>query len=259
LYSFSGSTFSNNTITDNEYGVRLRASSSNNTFSNNSITDNEYGVHLASSSGNSFYHNVFVFNDVQFYTQSSVNIWDDGSKGNYWDDYGELDADGDSIGDTPYVIDANNTDRFPLVVPHGPIPIVWDGMVYSVEFMSNSTISRFQFNVLQKMISFNVTGQDSTLGFCNLTIRNSLVQDLWEGNIIILVDGKEPMNMNNWTDATYMYIYFIYQHSEHDVIIIPEFSSCLIIPSFMMATILAAIFYRRKYASYVRACRKPNN
>ena len=177
LYSFSSNKFSNNTITNNEYGVCLRASSSNNSFSNNTITNNEYGVHLASSSGNSFYHNIFVFNNVQFYTQSSVNIWDDDSKGNYWDDYGELDTDGDGIGDTPYVIDANNTDRFPLVVPLGPIPVVWDEVVYSVMFMSNSTISRFQFNALQKMISFNVTGQDSTLGFCNLTIPNNLVQD----------------------------------------------------------------------------------
>jgi len=44
-------------------------------------------------------------------------FWDDGypSGGNYWSDYAGVDADGDGIGDTPYVIDENNTDRYPLI------------------------------------------------------------------------------------------------------------------------------------------------
>jgi len=52
---------------------------------------------------------------------SSINAWDDGypSGGNYWSDYTGVDADGDGIGDTPYVIDENNTDRYPLMNPWG--------------------------------------------------------------------------------------------------------------------------------------------
>ena len=120
LYSFSSNKFSNNTMTHNSYGIRLRASSDNNTFSNNTIANNEYGVHLAYSSGNSFYHNIFVFNDIQFYTQNSVNTWDDGSKGNYWDDYEDRYPNATEIGDsgiwdTPYVIDENNVDNYPII------------------------------------------------------------------------------------------------------------------------------------------------
>jgi len=37
------------------------------------------------------------------------------SGGNYWSDYAGVDADGDGIGDPPYVIDENNTDRYPLI------------------------------------------------------------------------------------------------------------------------------------------------
>jgi len=55
------------------------------------------------------------------FTTNLTNIWDDGVEGNYWDDYGELGTDCDGIGDMPYVIDANNTDRYPLVVPLDPI------------------------------------------------------------------------------------------------------------------------------------------
>jgi hypothetical protein len=50
----------------------------------------------------------------------SMNAWDDGypSCGNYWSDYNDTDLNGDGIGDTPYIIDTNNTDRYPLMSPY---------------------------------------------------------------------------------------------------------------------------------------------
>lgn len=53
--------------------------------------------------------------------------WDNGSIGNYWSDYlekypnaSEIGATG--VGDTPYVIDADNVDRYPLMVPFQQLP-----------------------------------------------------------------------------------------------------------------------------------------
>jgi hypothetical protein len=61
----------------------------------------------------------------------SVIAWDDGypSGGNYWSDYTGLDlykganqtvAGSDEIGDTPYTVDANNIDHYPLMNPWTP-------------------------------------------------------------------------------------------------------------------------------------------
>ena len=118
-HSSNNNMVSGNNITNNNYdGVRLHYSS-NNTISGNSITNNEYGVRLDYSSNNRFYHNNFINNTYQVYlTDSFNNTWDNGCEGNYWSDYNGTDSDGDGIGDTPYVIDENNTDHCPLMNPY---------------------------------------------------------------------------------------------------------------------------------------------
>jgi nitrous oxidase accessory protein len=46
----------------------------------------------------------------------SENLWDDGiATGNYWDDYDGVDENADGIGDTPYVIDEDSVDHYPLM------------------------------------------------------------------------------------------------------------------------------------------------
>ncbi len=117
-----------NNITHNQNGIVLSNSSDSSIYGNN-ITNNYYGVFLEDSSSNKFFHNNFILNSwAQAYTSTSgdANSWDDGypSGGNYWSDYTGVDyysgpnqdqPGGDGIGDTPYVIDESNRDRYPLM------------------------------------------------------------------------------------------------------------------------------------------------
>ena len=52
----------------------------------------------------------------------STNTWDNGypAGGNYWSNYAGVDSNHDGIGDSPYIIDANNQDRYPLMNPWNP-------------------------------------------------------------------------------------------------------------------------------------------
>jgi parallel beta-helix repeat protein len=92
---------------------------SGNTVANN----NESGILLSSSSDNSIFYNSFVNNTNQVIFTNGLalaNVWDNGSSGNYWSDYltkypNATQVDSSGVWNTPYLIDANNTDYHPLM------------------------------------------------------------------------------------------------------------------------------------------------
>ena len=77
-----------------------------------------------SSSNNLIYQNNF-YDNAQNAFDESYNSWNNGKKGNYWDDYEERYPDAHKkwlrgIWDTPYDIPGgDNHDRFPLTKPYG--------------------------------------------------------------------------------------------------------------------------------------------
>lgn len=112
-----------NTLSNNGDANRLYLSS-HVTVSENYISGNFIGFLVLQSSNNTFYHNNFVNNNVQIF-DDTTNIWDNGfpSGGNYWSDYTERYPDaeelnGSAIWDTPYVIDEENQDNYPLMQPY---------------------------------------------------------------------------------------------------------------------------------------------
>lgn len=125
----------NNTVTGNavsESILGIMLSGSNSTIINNYLSDNKQGLFFGFNGPENsetipsdvlVYHNGFVGNDVQMngcfcedYPEGEeAHAWDDGGAGNYWSDYNGTDADSDGIGDTPYVVDIQNQDRYPLI------------------------------------------------------------------------------------------------------------------------------------------------
>ncbi|MBS7648817.1 right-handed parallel beta-helix repeat-containing protein [Candidatus Bathyarchaeota archaeon] len=114
-------------ISKTSIGIELYESSDC-TIDGNTISNNNYGIYLYSSFNNIIYHNNFIANYYHVSSHESVNTWDNGypSGGNYWSDYSDVDqksgrdqdkAGSDGIWDRPYVIDANNKDRYPSVKP----------------------------------------------------------------------------------------------------------------------------------------------
>jgi len=120
LYNSSDNALTgNNASSNNNIGIYL-GSSSDNTLTGNNASNSNYGIFLYDSSNNTVFHNNFINNTFEAYvTTGYANTWDNGVEGNYWSDYTGKDLNGDGIGDTPYYIDANNRDRYPLMITYG--------------------------------------------------------------------------------------------------------------------------------------------
>lgn len=100
---------------------------------NCNFLNNNRAIQLSNSSNNQFYHNNFLNNTIHVstYLNSSSNAWDNGTTGNYWDNYriiypAALINTITGTWETPYVVNAsgNNTDFHPWVYPSGYIDTI---------------------------------------------------------------------------------------------------------------------------------------
>jgi parallel beta-helix repeat protein len=254
------------------YGGLTLFKSNNNILVNSLISNNTVGVCTYQSNGNIFYHNAFVDNSIHVISNFnspflppsgslSKNIWDYGypSGGNYWSNYCGIDlhsgphqneTGSDGICDSFYNIDENNQDNYPLMGMFYDFEVVrFYNETYHVEVISNSTVSELNLAVWlsspneylqpgQEFLQFYVEGKNYTSGFCRITIPKALLNDSY----IVLVDWTMvPAHQLDASNSTHAYIYFTYNHTKHEVIIIPEFTLTPILPLFLTATLIIVI------------------
>ncbi|MHA2424676.1 MAG: hypothetical protein ACXAEF_07795, partial [Candidatus Thorarchaeota archaeon] len=121
-----------------------------------------------------------------------------------WNDYSEI-----SFGSDPLRAD---------VYPHFDIVNLADlGIPFELYVESSSMVSGFQFYQEENELEFYVEGPDGTRGVCNITIPLGLLYAP-EGDWEVLLDG-ESIEYIEVSNSTMTFLFFEYEHSEHQVII----------------------------------------
>jgi parallel beta-helix repeat protein len=256
----SANTLSNNTVTNNEYGIYLSVWSGNTRISgnivknnrlygvylhysnetlifSNNITDNNYGIGLSNSYGNLIHHNYFIDNALQVQSISSINIWDDDypSGGNHWSDYIGVDQKSgpnqdqpgsDGIGDTPYVINQNNRDNYPLVRPSTNLSAV------KLELGIQSDVNQLYANNVNATITVKIKNTGDYIArnvSLTVTIPSSfevLVATTWSGDLepgvekVISFNAKAIRCVNGTFEAR-----VTYKDENGDIVSIPKKSA----------------------------------
>jgi len=243
----------NNTVIGNEFAENIDSiylhRSNGNIFVENIIENSNRGIYLdySNSYNNVIYHNNFIRNAVQVFSSNSIpNDLDNGLEGNYWSDYNGIDSNQDGIGDTSYthILNMDNQDHYPLM-----------GMFHSfntslgeyVNVISNSTIEDFEYFVSNSTIRMHVsnTTSNQTFGFCRVRIPYAFMNEVI--SITVLVNGTEPYywNYTLYDDGNSRWIYFEYEHSTLEIIVIPEFPSFLILSLFMIISLFYVVTRKR--------------
>lgn len=113
-YSNSNIVSDNIVTTSGWCGILLCGGSSENNVTSNTLKDNANGIGLTGTN-NTIYHNNFIANQNQTQMYSSHrNIWNNSYEGNYWSDYNGTEFNNYGIGSSPYTIDPDNIDGYPL-------------------------------------------------------------------------------------------------------------------------------------------------
>jgi parallel beta-helix repeat protein len=130
----SNNTISKNNIEKNGNGI-LADNSVNNRITENIVKENiGWGIRLEDGQRNNvIYHNYFIDNNnhemqvsipglwtPDTWDPGNLNLWDDGKKGNYWSEYlsrypNATEIENTGIGNTPYHINPNNIDNYPII------------------------------------------------------------------------------------------------------------------------------------------------
>lgn len=148
----------------------------------------------------------------------------------------------------PYNVNEEGTILTPWT-PTQSFDVVLEDIHYPVSILSNSTVSNFNFSQTERQISFRATGESGTTGYCNVTIPKSFLKgDPWT----IKVDDTTVTEFDKKTNDTHTFLYFTFTHESplqvtiQGTWVIPEFPSLLLLPVFMIATLVTAVYAKKR-------------
>ena len=155
----------------------------NNIISKNIIGGNlGHGIFIdVYSFDNLFYFNEFVSNNINAKDNGVNNQWDNGTIGNFWDDYSGIDLNLDNIGDTPYNISGSgdSQDNFPIYGDFFPPAIIINSPLPNQVFGSEAP--GFDITVIDESLNtkwYTLDGGISNYNFSGSS--NSINQATWE-------------------------------------------------------------------------------
>jgi len=213
----SSGLISQNLAFNNAYdGIGLGMGTTNCTVCKNTVENNtSMGIWVEyESTANTIFQNNIVGNGIQAIA-GYTNSWDNGLEGNFWGDYLGLDANFDGIDDVAHEIDANNTDRHPLL-----------GRFYSyepfkgrpVEIVSNSSINDFTFFTHNLTVKIGIDPvEDQGHGFCRINIPHRLMIEPY--NVAVTNVQSVSINDTLYDDGYSRWIYLSYDHSADEIVI----------------------------------------
>ncbi len=232
----------NNNMTNNGNGIAF-TNSNNNTVTGNLIASNSlYGLYVSQSNYNVIVHNSLQSNANNVYVRNSTDYWDDGFEGNYWSNYTGKDANNDGIGDTPFLLDANNVDNHPLVglfycfhaTPENDVAIITDSALDSFEYIQPETVK----------LQVSNTTASQTLGFCRIIIPHALI-DPNNGTIQVIIDSNQTqvlfLNTTLYDNGTHRWVYLAYPLSTHEIVIVSEYPLGFLVTALVTVLVTAGL------------------
>lgn len=193
-------TVSGNIIANANYGIDVRKSS-NCTLTGNIVRNNsEIGIYLWWRTGDCLVWDNLLSGNRRHnaYDENSTSHWDNGTHGNYYDDYYGPDLDHDGIGDISYSIPGSGgaQDRYPLVnlTDSSPPSIDSPG---DLTYEAGTPLGHF----------INWYPSDPNPYWFNITVNGSVVvDDVWDGSPI-------SYNVGGLSTGTYNCVLTVFDRS----------------------------------------------